>query len=820
MPIDFVRAVRSLVSHRTSSAAAVASLAVAFAVNIAAFTALDALLLRQLPLPQPDRLIHIGTTNAAGQTAGLTYHQFVQISQQASSVSSLVAWYGERVSNVEVRGQFIRAGNWFVSDGFYAQSGARPVLGRLLGPSDVNQQAVRPESVAVIGYGLWQRHWSGDAGVLGEVIEIEGLPFTIVGVAPQGFTGFSVTNEPDVTVPLTARALIEGRAAETLLQNTTYSLNVIARLRDGVSIEQARAELEAQWPDVRQRSLSQALLPALRPAFLATPLSVAGAATGIDRLIRERLGFALQVIFGLSCLLLLLGATNIAALLLTRTVARRGEFAMLRALGARTTQIAAPVIGDAVVLVGASLLLAAPLAFWMLNAMTAFVFADFVLPVTLDVSIDARTVSYVAVLALACSSILAAASLWWLRTGHLRESLAVHGSRSVAGRHLSGSVLAALQVGLAIAIVGVGAVLIRSLAAASSIPLGYDDRGVTMVQPYPKPGGYRGLNDETYDAELIARLTAVPGVTEAAIASLNPAGGFAPTQQVKATGEAVEVSATFSSVSPGLFALLRIPITQGRDISWADGGQRRRVAVISEQLASRLFPGRSPLGQRIAVGTHPGRQDIDIVGVVADNRLYDARRENHAAVYVSHVQEGELGRWKTVVLRAEPGIDVQSAVRAAFEPLGREYPLYVRTLDYQKALTIKDEALAGRVAAFFGGMALVIAGLGVFGCLSFAITLRTREIGMRVALGATPLDVLRLVGRHAGIVYAVGVGVGIGGAMAGQRFVRSLLYGVTANDAVSLASALALLALAVAAAAAIPARRALRMDPARTLRES
>jgi putative ABC transport system permease protein len=817
---DFSRALRSFSKHPSTFVAAVASLALAFAVNVAAFTVLDAILLRKLPVHKPEQLIHIGTTNAAGATAGLTFQQFRQISQQTKSLSGVISWYGDRLSNIEVRGQVIRAGNWFVSDDFYAQHGTAPLLGRLLGAADVNLQSVRPEPVAVIGYSLWQRVWWGDPRALGDAIKIEGVPFTVVGIAPQGFTGFSVTNEPDVTVPVTARALIEGRPAQSLTDQATFTLNVIGRLRDGVSIDAARAELDVQWPEIRRQSMPSTLLAALREPFLATPLAVSSAAAGIERIIRDRFGFALQVIFGLSCLVLLLGSANIAALLLTRTVARRGELAMLKALGASTARIALNVASDAFVLVGAAVLIGAPLAFWMVRAMMAFMFTDFVLPVALDLSLGAGTAGYIALMACVSCLILAAVSWWWLRSAQLTKAMAQHSSRTVAPQHLSGSVLAALQVALAVAILGVGTVLIRSLAASYAIPLGYDGKGVTVVQPYPKPGGYRGLNDNTYDRDLIAQVSAIPGVKEAAISSLNPAGGTAPSHQVQALGESAEVSASFSSVSPGLFALLRIPVTQGRDVAWTDDARAPRVAVISESLSQRLFTGRSPLGQRLRVGTHPTRQSIEIVGVVADSRLYDARRENLASVYVSHVQEGELGRWKTIVVRTAANIDLQPGLRAALEPLGREYLLYARTLDYQTSLNLKDETLAGRVAAFFGGLALLIAGLGVFGCLAFSVTTRTREIGTRVALGATPRDVLRLVGRHAGVVYVAGVALGVAGALAGQRFVRTLLYGVTAQDAVSVVVALVLLGVAVAIATAIPAARALRMDPATTLRDA
>ena len=300
-----------------SFAAAILGLSLALAANLAAFAALDAVLLRPLPVGRPDRLISIGTTNAAGVAGGITFQQYRQIAQQNASLAAVVGWYGDRLSNVEVQGRFVRASNWFVSDDYYTQLEVAPAVGRLLEAADVNVASVKPEPVAVIGYDFWQRHWAGDPRVIGEVIKIEGLPFTIVGVAPQGLTGFSVTSEADLTLPLTARALLEGRAAETLVDNASFSLNVIARLRDDIAIDAARAELTTRWPEMLRTSVPANLPPALKTGFLVTPLAITSAKTGIDRVVRQRFSSSLKIILALAVLVLLLGSANIAGLLLT-----------------------------------------------------------------------------------------------------------------------------------------------------------------------------------------------------------------------------------------------------------------------------------------------------------------------------------------------------------------------------------------------------------------------------------------------------------------------------------------------------------------------
>ena len=493
---------------------------------------------------------------------------------------------------------------------------------------------------------------------------------------------------------------------------------------------------------------------------------------------------------------------------------------MLQALGASGRQIAMLVVSDAIVLVGAAVLISVPAALWMLRAMSAFMFTDFIIPVTLDFSVSVRTLVFLAGIVFLACGILIVASLWWLRSARLTTAIATHGPRTAASPHFSGAVLAALQVAVAVAVLGVGAVLIQSMTAIEAIPLGYTSDGVTVIQPYPRPGAYRTLNDDSYDRELVAKVATIPGVTDAAIASLNPMGISAPSQPVQAVGEGPEVAASFSSVSPGLFGVLRIPLLEGRDVAWSDNTQSARVALVSRTLATRLFGDRPAIGRRIRIGTQKARQSLEIVGVVADSRLYDVHRSDPAAVYVAHVQEAELGRWKTLVVRSAGNVDLQQPVRAAIDSLGREYLLYSRTLAYQLALNHKEGALAGRVAAAFGVMALIIAGLGVFGCLAFSVSTRTKELAVRVALGAAPTVVLRTVAQQVAIVCGVGALIGVAGAVSGQRLVQVLLYEGLTTDATPTVIAVALLTVTAVVAAAIPAMRVLRMDPARTLRDS
>jgi predicted permease len=807
--------------HRTPGFALVVVLTLALAIgaNTAIFSLLHALALRDLPVRDPDTLVQVSTVTPLQGESYLTFSMFRELSAQQKVFTSVIGVSGNAGVTVNDGGHATKGLRWAATGNVYEELGVRPVVGRLLAAGDMRIDPPGAEAVAVLGYGFWQRHFRGDISAVGRTIQVEGQPFTVIGVAPAGFTGFALVTEPDITIPLAATPLLSGRSPSTLATSESRSVRVIGRLKTGVTVEQARTQLDALWPAVREAVLPPSYTGARRNEFLSIGLDVTSASKGNETSLRKRYVQPLVILLGIASLVLLIACTNVASLLLSRASVRRHEIGVRLALGASRWRVARQLVTEGVLLSLAGAVCGVMLSFWACREITRIVFDEYLYPVVFDGRPDMNVIALTTVVAVAAGILCSALPAWRGTRGTATEALQTQGRTfSVSGR--AGRVLVGTQLALSLVLLTTAGVLVRSLSELRALKTGIE-RSDDVFVAYPgaaHPGAYDGIDNDTYYPQVLQRIEALPGVRRASIALGKPGTGGGPRDAVVRFGETQEaagVVATRSPVAPGFFAAVGIPVLKGRDFEWRDNSRALGVTILSQSLAGRVFGNTDPVGQRVRVGLDPSRDGLEVIGVVADARLYDLKSPDVFAAYTPALQDKDAS-YKCFVIRGDHLSF--AALKEAVESLGRERLGDTVTLQYITERSLLLERLAALMSSFFGSLVLFLAGVGLFGLMSYAVAQRRREIGIRMALGADRHRVVRQVVFDGLTVTVAGLAVGVVAALAIVRVVETLLFGVTPEDPLTLAAAGAsLLAIAILACA-VPASRAARVDPMIALR--
>jgi predicted permease len=797
----------------------VVTLALAIGANTVIFSLLNALVLRDLPVRDPDTLVQISTVTPVQGESYLTFSMFRELSAQQRVFTSVIGAWGNTGVTVNGNGTIMRGLLWAATGNVYEELGVRPVVGRLLAAGDMTVDPPGADAVAVLGYGFWQRHYRGDVSVVGRTIQVEGEPFTVVGVAPAGFTGFALVTEPDITIPLAATPLVSGRSPSTLATSASRSVRVIGRLKTGATIEQARAQLAAVWPAVREAALPPAYTGPRRDDFLSIGLDVTSASKGNERSLRTRYVQPLVILLGLASLVLLIGCTNVASLLLARASVRRHEIGVRLALGASRWRVGRQLITEGVLLSLAGAVCGVVLSFWACAAITGIVFEEYLYPVVFDGRPDVKVIALTTAIAVAAGILCSALPAWRGTRGTATEALQTEGRTfSVSGR--PGRILVGAQLALSLVLLTTAGVLIRSLSELRALKTGIE-RSDDVFVAYPRaahPGAYDGLDNDAYYPQVLRRIEALPGVKRASVSLLKPGtgGGFRDTVvRLGDIQEAAGVAATRSPVAPGFFAAVGIPVVNGRDFEWRDNSRGLPVTILSQSLARRLFGDTDSVGQRVRIGLDPSRDVLEVIGLVADARLYDLKSPDVFAAYTPALQD-QNASFKCFVIRGDNLSFV--SLKEAVESLGRERVGDIVTLQYITDRSLLLERLTALMSSFFGSLVLLLAGVGLFGLMSYAVAQRRREIGIRMALGADRRRVVRDVVRDGLTVTLAGLAVGVVAALATVRVVKTLLFGVTPQDPLTLAGAGASLIAIAILACSVPASRAARVDPVIALR--
>jgi len=794
-------AVRSLRKQPVSAVAAALCLGLAIGATTAIFALVDAVLLRPLEVSDPHRLVLLGERAADHETFSWSITQF-QSFAQSQMLSGICAFRPRTDFSVAREGQAEVAEGQLLSGGCFNTLGVRPALGRLFDDDDDRHGEARP--VAVISYRFWLRHFGGDAHVIGRSLDVRGLAVTIVGVTPAGFDGLEPGRTVDVSLPLSLQPSIG--SGRLLSSPRIRWLRLIGRLSPGITRERATAELEGRWKQ-------------LLPAAATTPANrfmLLDGAQGLNDL-RTQFSAPLGLLFAAVGLLLLLACANLASLVLARNRAREHEVALRLALGAGRGRVARQLFTESLVLAllagGAGFVFAS----WGSRAIVTLLSRGR-MPILLDVGLDART----ALFACGCSVLSGVLFGMWPALKASRADLQPDlqaGARTLTRGPASRSRgLIAAQTTLSIVLVVAAVLLARSLARLYRADLGLDKQHVMIVGIGFGLGG--GRNPAPVIDELSARLSETSGVRSVTQMMDLPFGGTSYRAGASVPGhpERADDQVGYNFVGPRFFETMGIPILDGRDFRADDAARSRPVVIISRSLAARFFAGRSPIGEHLQV--QEAATPAEIVGVAKDVP-YDGVRAEHELVLYRPQRQAPLGAG-TFAIRADlPPSVVVEAVRRALRAVAPSVPIVsVMTLDDLFDASIATERLLSNIAAFFGVMALLLVAIGMYGTLASALAERKREFGIRLALGATGGDIVRMIMRGAMLPVVCGLAAGLPSALAGIRLTRSALFGITSTDPATYLMSAGVVLLSAAIAASLPACTAIRNNPISALREN
>jgi putative ABC transport system permease protein len=824
-------AVRALATTPMATAVAVLSLAVTIGANTTIFSILNGLILRPLPVRDPEQLVHVtdSVLRETGETRIRVWSNpfWEQLRLRQDLFAGVAAWSFTRF-DVGSGGETQFIDGMWVDGGFLETLGIPAALGRTLSARDDQRGGGPDGAVAVISHAYWQRRFGGAPDVIGRIVRLNSVPFTIVGVTPPGFFGLEVGRTFDVMAPLGAETLVRGRDSALDSASTNF-LSIVACLKSGQSLDAAAARLRGVQREIREAIVGPWSKDVI-DRYLTSPFTVIAAARG-DSNLRAAFQRPLIVVAGVVLLLLLIGCVNIANLLLARTCARRHDLQVRLALGASRGRVVRELLVESLALSAAGATLGILLAVWG----STFLVRQLSTPVNvvfLDTSIDGSVLAFTSAVTVLTTLLFGAAPA--LRAARLSagDALKEQGrSTTAADGRVAGS-LVVIQVSLSLVLLATAGVFIRSLAWLTSRPLGFDGKAVLVATIDPERARVPASERVALYERLRTAVLELPNVADAAISSRTPlaGGGFTPPVEILGGGGIPQLVPADQDVfgnliSPGLFSTLGTPVVAGRDITDNDGRGAPRVAVVNETFSRRFHGTGSVIGATIVVWPQtPRALSAQIVGVVADS-VYGSPRDAVPPMWFLPMTQFDA--------QGYPFVPARISIRAAGAPpalLTRSVAIAARTVNPQLALTFRPladqvrgsitrERLVAQLGASFGAIALLLAGLGLYGVMSQMVSRRQTEIGIRMALGAEPSHVIARVLARVAMLVGIGVAAGMSLSLWASRFVEGLVFGVPPGDFAAVAAASLTLLAAGALAAWAPVRRAIRIDPATVLRE-
>ena len=825
---DFRLAVRSLRATPIVSAVAALSLALGIGANTAIFSLVNSLLLRALPVKEPAQLALITDDEGRG-ISSWTNPIWEQIRSHRDLFGASFAWSTARF-NLASGGETHFVDGMWASGATFDTLGVPAILGRTFTDADDARGGGPDGPVAVISYSFWQRRFGGAADAIGQRLNLDNIAFTIIGVTGPDFSGPDVGRAFDVAIPIGTEPLFRGKES-VLDQRSTWWLMVMARLKPGQSVEAGTAAIRGIQDQIRAATTPQDWRPSDVAGYLREKFTLVPAGTGNSPL-RQRYERPLLTLLVVVGLVLLIACANIANLLLARATARRHELSVRVALGASRWRLARQLLCESLLLAVTGAAGGMVIASWasrllvrQLSTQTNTVF--------LDLSLDWRVLAFTIGVTVATALIFGTAPAVRASGVAPMEALKEHGrgaSSDSRGGLASGLVIA--QVALSLILVVAAGLFMRTFSSLSSLHLGFDRDRVLLVninaQRTEIPPGDRLT---TYE-RIRQRVLAVPGVASAAVSFVTPVSGMTWNNRIEVSG-AVELPerqrvSNFTAVTPGWFTTFGTPIVAGRDISDSDRKGSPPVILVNQAFAKKFLNGANPIGHTVSSTTFAAvnQPPREIVGLVADAVYRSLREPVPATMYVPLAQFDERRQPApaaiSISVRTATGSPALLArsVSGAILDVNRDLALTFRPLADQVDASLTQERVVALLAGFFGALALLLAGLGLYGVTSYAVSRRRTEIGIRMALGAEPASVVRLVLSRVTLLVGVGVLVGGGVSLWAAKFVETLLYGLEPRDPVTLAAAAVVLGTVGALAGWLPAHRASRIDPAEVLRDS
>lgn len=824
---DIAFSLRQLRLNPGFAAAAILSLALGIGANTAIFQLLNAVRLRTLPVANPQEIVEIRLPSLSGASGGfytwnpqITNPQWEQIRQHQEPFNGVFAWAPVRF-NVAQGGEARNVTGISVSGGYFRVLGVGPHIGRVL--SEADDQRGCGDPAAVLSYAYWQREYGGDPAIIGRALTLDNQVADIVGVTPPSFFGVEPGRSFDVAVPLCSEALLRGENSR-LDQRSAWWLTVMARLKPGVSIERATAYLQSISPALFEATLPEGYGEDDRKAFLGFKLGAFPAGAGVSAL-REQYENSLWLLLGIAGLVLMIACANLANLMLARASAREREFAVRMALGASRGRLIRQLLSESLLIAAMGAALGALLAGNLSAALVSFLSTGRSRWI-LDLAGDWRVFAFTAALAvLTCILFGLTPALKATRSGP-GEALQAGSRGLTAGRERFAlrRALVVTQVALSLVLV-VGAFLFaRSFQMLVTQDAGLRQDGILVAEVDFSPLRLPPERRLDFTRSLLDRMRAIPGVASAATATMIPLSGSGWNQWVWMEGQALQQKTLvwFNRVSDGYFSTIGMRLLAGRDFDARDSLSASSVAIVNETFARRYNLGPNPVGLRFHMDQSAGVpiRTFEIIGLVSDAKYESLRDEVVASAYLPAWQEPRPGLDATLLVRSAVPLEsvtgeVKRLLVETSPQIGVDF-LMLRSIIDSRLL---QERLMATLSGFFGALATLLAAIGLYGVISYMVARRRNEIGIRMALGARPGNVLALILREAGVLVALGLAVGTLLALGAGRAVSSMLYGLQPYDAAVMTVAVLLLALIALAASYLPARRATRLDPLSTLRQ-
>jgi predicted permease len=827
---DVRLACRSLAATPVVSIVAALSLALGIGANTAIFSIINSLLLRALPVAEPQRLVTMAAPrlNGPGLTSFWTYPIWEEIRGRSQLFDGAIASATVRF-NLASGGETQFVNGLWADGSFFETLGVPALVGRTFTRDDDRRGGGPDGAVAVLSYGFWQQRFGGAPDAIGRTLTLDAVPFTIVGVTPPPFFGIDVGRAFDVAVPLGTEPLIRGRES-WLDARATYFLTIVMRLKPGQTVDAATAALRAVQPQIRQATLPDNLRGEFLERYLSQPFVLTPAATGNSGL-RARYERPLTVIMVVVFLVLLIACANIANLLLARATARRHELGVRLALGASRWRLVRQLLAESVLLAAAGTALGAVIASWCSRLLVRQLSTQ-ANPVFLDLSTDWHVLAFT--IAVAVATVLLFGVVPALRASAVMATDAMKtDTRQIAGGgrfNLSSSLVIA-QVALSVVLVVAAGLFVRTFASLANVPLGFERERVLLVNVNARRASIDPADRLALYERMRNEVRAVAGVADAALSTVVPIGDGGMVPLIEVSGAVSQPRNEFGGnsyanvTSPGWFVTFGTPIVAGRDFTDRDRQGAARVAIVNQALARTFLNGASPLGHTVTLLLGRPEPAMEIVGVVADASYNSVRAPVPPTVYIPIAQFTAAGPAMLAAVnlsvRSTSGSPVLLArsVAAAIGRVNPQLALTFRPLADQVNASIARERLVAILAGVFGALALLLAGLGIYGVTAYGVSRRRMEIGIRMALGAAPAGVVRLVLARVWLLVAIGIVAGAAVSLWLSTFVTPLLYRLEPRDPATLAGAAVTLAAVAALAGWLPARAASRVDPAVVLRD-
>jgi len=819
---------RLLWQNKTFAAVAILSLALGMGANTAIFQLLDAVRLRALPVMKPQELAEVQIVAKGGRTGSfisrrptLTYPLLEQIRARQQSFSDLIAWGATRF-NLNPSGEVRRAQGLWVSGSFFRVLGVPAIHGRVFTAEDDVRGCSNVG--AIISHGFWQREFGGEPSAIGRKILLDGRPFEVTGITPPGFFGVEVGQAFDVALPLCARSLIVD-GPDILNLRDTWWLAVIGRLKPGKSLDSATADLQSISPDIFRETLPARYQPDDAKSYLNFTLRSADATSGVSTLRRDY-ETPLWILMATTGFVLLIACANIANLMLARASARQREISIRLAIGASRRRVIRQLFAESFLLAAIGGACAIVMAGACSRLLVSFLSTD-QNGLFLTLSMDWRTMAFVA-------GLIVATCLVFGLVPAFRATLVSPGSAMKAsGRGLTSSRerlgfrrgLAVSQVALSLVLL-IGALLFaRSFRNLLVLDLGFRQEGVLIANVDMRRLSASKAQLASVYNQLDERLPQAAQVESAAQVYIVPISGSGWNNNVFVADDAGKREkglSNFNEISQHYFKTMGISMIAGRDFDSGDTLSSSKKAIVDEPFVQKFMNGVNPIGRRFEIEASPGEAlpQYEIVGVVQNSKYGSLRDEFSPTIYLPASQNDDPHTATSYVLRSSaPVAALTASVKRLIAEIHPEIAISFQVLDTSVRNSLVRERLMATLTGFFGLVAAMLSTIGLYGMLSYTVTQRRNEIGIRMALGANRKDVVWMILREAGLVVSMGLVIGTGATLLTMRTADSLLYGLTSRDPTTLVVAISSLTVIAFLAGYIPARRAATLEPTNVLRE-